>query len=186
MIEPRTPEHLLTEPRWYATFTRSRHEKQVSARLERCGIESYLPTVASTHQWKDRKKRVEEPLFPSYVFARFTLQDVHTVLTVPGISTIVRANGLPCPIPEEELRNVQAFASAMAEAQVESEPGPMVAEGEWIEVMDGPFKGVLGRAIERRGRKRMLVGLSAVGQGMEVDIDTRLLRPVPPPDWAAS
>jgi transcription antitermination factor NusG len=186
MTDSRTPEHLLAEPRWYATFTRARAEKQVSARLQRCGIESYLPLLPMRHQWKDRMKTVEVPLFPSYVFARFTLRDVHTVLTVPGISTIVRANGLPAPIPDDELRNVQAFISAAAAAQVQSEPGPMVQEGEWVEVEDGPFKGVLGRAIERRGRKRMLVGLSAVGQGMEVDIDTRLLRVVPRPDWATS
>jgi len=186
MDELRTPPHLLNEPRWYACYTRARHEKQVSARLQDRGIESYLPTVPSTRQWKDRTKTVDWPLFPSYVFGHFTLRDLHRVLTVPGVSTIVRSNGLPSPIPEDEIRNVQAFAAAVAAARVESEPGPLAQEGEWVEVQDGPFKGVVGRAIERRGRRRMLVGLSAVGQGMEVDVDTRMLRVIPPPPWARS
>jgi transcription antitermination factor NusG len=184
MIEQRLPPHLLSTPRWYAVFTRSRAEKQVSARLERGGIESYVPIVTVLRQWKDRKKAVSLPVFPGYVFGYFTLREMHTVLSIPGVSTIVRANGIPTPIPDDEFRNVQAFASAVTAAQLDAEPAPLVEEGEWIEVLDGPFAGVVGRAIERRGQKRLLVGLSTIGQGLEVDIDARLLRVIPPPAQA--
>ncbi|HYH83332.1 MAG TPA: UpxY family transcription antiterminator [Longimicrobium sp.] len=182
----RTASPLATEPRWYACYTRAKHEKQVIARLESSGIESYLPTVPSTRVWKDRSKTLLWPLFPSYVFGRFTLGDVHRVLTVPGVSTIVRANGLPAPIPDGEIDNVRAFATAVAAAQVEPELQPLVDAGSWVRVRGGAFKDVVGQAIERRGKKRMLVGLHAVGQGMEVDIDTRLLRVIPPPAWATA
>jgi transcription antitermination factor NusG len=184
MNEPVTPAHLLTEARWYACYTRARHEKQVSARLKRSGVESYLPMVASKRTWRDRAKTVDLPLFPSYVFGHFALRDVHRVLTVPGVSTIVRNNGLPAPIPDGELRNVRAFAAGLAQAKVEPEPAPLVGVGEWVRVHDGPFQDVVGRATERRGRKRMLVTFTAVGQGLEVDIDARLLHVIPPPDWA--
>jgi transcription antitermination factor NusG len=182
--EPRAHSHLYGEARWYACYTRARAEKQVSTLLERRGIESYLPLVPLARKWKDRTKTVPWPLFPSYVFGRFTLRDVHTVLTTPGISTIVRTNGLPTPIPDDEFENVRAFAIAAAEAKVKPELRPLVREGEWVRVQEGPFRGVEGVVIERRGRKRVLVGIRAVGHGLEVDIDTRLLRVVPTPAWA--
>ena len=54
--------------RWYACYTRSRHEKRVAERLRQRGHTVFLPLVERVRQWHDRKKRVPWPLFPSYVF----------------------------------------------------------------------------------------------------------------------
>ena len=172
------PAQLYTEPHWYACYTRARHEKQVEMQLRQRGLESYLPLVQQVRQWSDRKKAVQFPLFPSYVFGRFTLSEVHAVLTTPGVSTIVRANGYPTPIPERDLENVRTFVSALAESGLDPDPRPFLAEGQWVRVLEGPFEGVEGVVVERRGRKRVLVGLAAIGQGLEIDIDTRLLKPI--------
>ena len=172
------PAQLYTEPHWYACYTRARHEKQVEMQLRQRGLESYLPLVQQVRQWSDRKKAVQFPLFPSYVFGRFTLSEVHAVLTTPGVSTIVRANGYPTPIPERDLENVKTFVSALAESGLDPDPRPFLAEGQWVRVLEGPFEGVEGVVVERRGRKRVLVGLAAIGQGLEIDIDTRLLKPI--------
>lgn len=170
------PEHLYVEPRWYACYTRARAEKQVARSLLERQIESYLPMLPQTRQWKDRKKVVSFPLFPSYVFGRFTLRDIHVVLTTPGMSTIVRANGYPAPIPDEELDNVRRVVKAIAGSGFAPEPRPFLAEGQKVRVMEGPLEGVEGFVIELRGRKRVLVGVTAIGQGLEFDIDTRLLQ----------
>ncbi len=178
------PAELYREPRWYACYTRARHEKQVESLLAQKGLESYLPTVPRLRQWKDRKKVVAWPLFPSYVFARFTLRHVHDVLVVPGVSTIVRADGRPTPIPDEELANVRRFVNVVAETGVVPDVRPLIQEGDWVRVVDGPFVGVEGRVVERRGRRRVLVGLGAIGQGIEVDIATQLLKVIARPSWA--
>lgn len=175
------PVELYSERRWYACYTRARHEKQVERVLRERGIESFLPLVPRVQQWKDRKKRVEFPLFPSYVFGRFTLKDLHAVLTTPGVSTVVRINGYPTPIPDVELENIRRFADAIADTGVEAEAAAYVKEGDWVRVTDGPFRGVEGLVVERRGRRRVLVGLHAIGQGLEVDIDGRLLKAIAAP-----
>ena len=169
------------EPRWYACYTRARHEKQVDRLLRQRGIESYLPMVPRLRQWKDRKKVVEFPLFPSYLFGLFPLTELHEVLSTPGVATVVRANGQPVPIAAEDVENVRRFAAALAEQDVELEVRPFLAEGEWVEVREGPFTGVRGVVVERRNRRRVLVGLEAIGQGLEIDVDTRLLRRVAAP-----
>ena len=172
------PDALYVELHWYACYTRARHEKQVEQLLRQRGFESYLPLIPKMRQWKDRRKLVEFPLFPSYVFGRFTLRELHGILTTPGVSTVVRTNGYPTPIPERDICNVQRFAQAIAAAKVEPEQRPFLVEGQWVKVLDGPFEGVEGIVIEQRGRKRVLVGVEAIGQGLEIDIDTRLLQPI--------
>ncbi len=54
--------------KWYAIHTRSRHEKQVDLFLSERGIETFLPLVHTLSRWKDRKKYVDLPLFPGYMF----------------------------------------------------------------------------------------------------------------------
>lgn len=157
-------------PRWYACYTRARHEKSVERHLASRGFGTFLPLIERERQWKDRVKRVEFPLFPSYVFARFRLADVHGVLTTPGLATIVRVDGRPVSIPAEELENVRRFVAALAASGAEVELRPLVEEGQRVRILGGPFRGVEGVVVERRGRRRVLVGLSAIRQGLEVDV----------------
>jgi transcription antitermination factor NusG len=180
----RARDALYKVPRWYACYTRARHEKQVNDLLGRRGLETYLPLIPELRQWKDRKKMVEWPVFPSYVFCRFTLTDVHAILTTPGVSTIVRSNGYPTPIADRELENVRLFTEALKDSGTVPELRPLIAEGQWVRVQEGPFIGVEGIVPEQRGRKRVLVGLKATGHGLEIDVDTRVLRLIPAPEWA--
>src|SRR5689334_14989225 len=48
---------------WFAIWTRSRHEARVVSQLERKHIEAFLPTITRWSRWKDRKKRIDWPLF---------------------------------------------------------------------------------------------------------------------------
>src|SRR6202040_376201 len=57
---------------WYALQTRPRHEKVVKYSLESAGIETFLPLCPQVRTWSDRRKVVEFPLFPGYIFARPT------------------------------------------------------------------------------------------------------------------
>ena len=58
------------QPRWYAVQTCANHEKRVSQQLCQRTVEAYLPLYESMRQWKDRRMRLELPLFPGYVFVR--------------------------------------------------------------------------------------------------------------------
>jgi transcription antitermination factor NusG len=167
--------------RWYACYTRARHEKRVHAIMHERGIETFLPLVQRASQWKDRKKLVEWPLFPSYVFARIALRETYTVTSVPGVTALVHSNGRPAPIEDSDIENVRLFASALRGGDIPVEPRPFYAEGSWVEVMEGPFAGIRGVVVERRGRQRVLIGLRAIGQGMEIDIDTNALREISAP-----
>lgn len=167
--------------RWFAFHTRARHEKSVNTRLNHKGIEVYLPLVPRERQWHDRRKVVEWPLFPSYVFARTRRDSLFRVLDTPGVAGVVRLGGRPVPVPDEDIENVRRFAEAVAETGNVPEPEPLVSEGQRVRVVSGPLEGVEGLVIERRGGGRTLlqVGLEAIGQGLKVEVDIASLQVLP-------
>lgn len=172
---------LFASPHWYACHTRSRHEKKVNELLCRQGIESYLPLVTRESRWKDRTKRLEWPLFPGYVFCRFTLARLSQVLCTRGLAGVVGVNGSPTPIPAAEMENVRLLVHGIGATQAEPEPRPMVHRGDWVRVQEGPFRGLEGVVMETRGRRRLLVGITAIGQALEVDAAVAALVPIPAP-----
>jgi transcription antitermination factor NusG len=179
-----TAEAATAVPRWYACYTRARHEKRVERMLQDRGVETFLPLAVRVSQWKDRRKAVDWPLFPSYVFGRFDLQDVHKVLGIPGVVSLVKSDGRPVPIDDGELENVRRFVQILRTGGVEAEsrPLPLFGAGDAVEVVAGPCAGLRGVVVESRGRRRVLIGLHAIGQGLEVHIDPKNLRAAPGSD----
>src|SRR5215213_6302456 len=153
-------------PRWYACYTRGRHEKKAASHLGLRGIETFLPVHRLEVQWSDRRKTVDRPLFPSYVFARFRTSQLPQVLSTRGLVTVLRAGGAPAVIPDEEIENVRRFADAVTGHRVIPEREALVEAGDRVRVLTGPFEGVEGVAVLRRGHRRLLVTLSTVGEGL--------------------
>jgi transcription antitermination factor NusG len=154
------------EPRWYALKTRSRHEKRVRDQLGQRDIDTFLPLCESWRQWKDRKKKVELPLFPGYCFARFPLVERLRVLNVLGVAQLVSINGRPEPILEEELTAIQQLVST----KLQYDPHPFLEEGMDVEVVRGPLAGVRGKLLRKDRLTRLVLAVTLVRQAAVVEI----------------
>lgn len=140
------------------------------------GVKAYLPLLAQVRQWTDRTKRVEFPLFPGYVFARFGREQIHQVLLTPGVVTIVRSGGAPVPVREEELESVRIVLTCANAGLPPPEPVEFVELGQEVLVKEGPFSGVRGVVIEDRGRARVVVRLRALRRALSVALPRGMLR----------
>lgn len=162
---------------WLACYTRSRHEKRSARVLEERGFEVFLPLIVRISQWKDRRKEIAVPMFPSYVFCRAGAQQLHEIVAVPGIVSIVRTGARPVVVADEDIENVRRFAHALQHGGEAPQPAaPLLEAGRRIEIVSGPFEGIRGIVVEQHKRRRVLVGLEAIGQAMEVDVDVSSLR----------
>jgi transcription antitermination factor NusG len=157
--------------RWYACYTRGRHENKVASHLDSRHIETFLPVHREDVQWSDRRKTVERPMFPSYVFARFESSEVQQVMNTRGLVTILRAGGKLAAIPDEEIENLRRFAEVLSDRGIVPEREPVIEAGDRVRVVSGPFAGIDGVAVLRRGRTRLRVSLSTVAEGLLVDVD---------------
>ena len=99
----------MSEINWYAIHTRSNCEKRISSLLAETGIESYLPAFQEIRQWRDRKKVLDVPIFPGYVFARFADSGASRV-AVSRTEGVVRILGTADRIevvPDEEIEGLR-------------------------------------------------------------------------------
>jgi transcriptional antiterminator RfaH len=55
--------------KWHVLYSKPRNEKKVVERLSKNGFEVYCPLIKTLRQWSDRKKKVQIPMFPGYIFA---------------------------------------------------------------------------------------------------------------------
>lgn len=149
------------EPKWFAVYTRSRAEKKLSTYLEQQNIECFLPLKKTLRQRSDRKKWVELPLIPSYLFVKITEQDHFRVLNTPGAVCYVSFDGQPAPIPEEQINSLNTFIHNKSQ-ELEVHYGDF-ASGDWVEVNSGPLKGVKGEVVEVRGKQRLLLRFESLG-----------------------
>ena len=159
---------------WYAIWTRSRHEQVVREQLERKRIDAFLPTITRWSRWKDRKKRVDWPLFPGYCFARFDPADALPILKCTGVVNIVSFDGKPAPIPEVELDSIRLLVGS----ELQYDPCPMIHECMMVSVVHGPLKGVVGRLVRKDAPKaRLVLSVDLIGQAVSVEVDAADVKP---------
>ena len=159
---------------WFAVWTKSRHEQMVRTQLEQREIEAFLPTVTRWSRWKDRKKKVDWPLFPGYCFARFDPRERLNVLKCGGVVSIVSVEGEPAPIPPYEIDAIRQ----LIESELAYDPCPLIREGMMVEVTHGPLKGVVGRLITKKGaHARLVLSVDLIGQAVSVEVDAADVKP---------
>lgn len=152
---------------WFALRTSPRHEKRVHERLIGHGLESFLPLCERVSQWKDRRKRIEAPLFPGYCFARLRRQDRLAVVKTPGVAGIVGAGGAPEPVAESEIMSLKK----LVESRLPYDPCLTLRPGMEVEVIRGPLIGVRGILVRHETRYRLVIAVDVIRQGAAVEID---------------
>ncbi len=155
------------EPRWYAAYTRSRHEKTVSELTQRKSIETFLPLYEAVRRWKNGDHRVQLPLFPGYAFVRIALRDRQEVLKVPGVVCLVSFNGTPIALPDEEVESMRQVLSRGLKAA----PHPYLTVGQRVRVTAGPLVGLQGILVRRKGAIRMVLSIELIQRSVLVDVD---------------
>jgi transcription antitermination factor NusG len=161
-------------PQWFAVWTRSRHEQVVREQLERKSVEAFLPTITRWSRWKDRKKKIDWPLFPGYCFAKFDPEDALPILKCTGVVNIVSFEGKPAAIPEYELDSIRV----LVDSELQYDPCPLIHEGMMVEVVHGPLKGVVGRLTRKDAPKaRLVLAVDLIGQAVSVEVDAADVKP---------
>lgn len=128
---------MTNEPNWLVLYVKPRNEKVVAERLTSRGFDAWCPTVRTLRQWKDRKKKVDEPLFRSYVFVYITEKDRMGVFECPGVVRYVYWLQKPAIIREEEIQAIRQFIKAIPDdnENLQIDFTPL----EEVEVLEGMF-----------------------------------------------
>lgn len=158
---------------WFVFYTKSRQEKKVFEYLTKHGLEVFLPMQKVMRQWSDRKKKVEVPLFNSYIFVLESEDKIPKILQTPGVAWNIRHNNKPAVLHPKELETIKRFLGSGL--LLESRQFEKLEVGDPVEVIDGPLKGIQGHLIKTSEGNKFTVGLESIGQTMLVRIDPSVL-----------
>jgi len=153
--------------RWYAAYTSANHEKRVTEHLMLRSVEHFLPTYTSVRKWKDRRVRLDLPLFPGYVFVRLVTQDRLRVLQIPGVAKLVGFGGIPAALPDED---IEALKRVMV-CGTRAEPHPFLSVGRRVRVKAGPLEGIEGVVVRKKNRLRLIILLDLIHRAAALEVD---------------
>lgn len=96
---------------WHVLYTKPRHEVKALERLAQNGFEVYCPMKTTLKQWSDRKKKVSEPLLPSYIFIKITEKKRAIPLLDPSVLNYIFWLGKPAIIRDNEIDTLKGIIS---------------------------------------------------------------------------
>jgi len=158
--------------KWYVLFVRTNHENKVRNILNRLNIESYLPLIKELRYWSDRKKWMERPLFPGYIFLRVSCREFFSVMDNNSVISYVKEGQNPASISEDQIsmiRQVEASGNSYVEEQ------NCLVEGDSIKVIGGPMKGIEGRISRIDKHEYLLIDIHQVSQIIRLKISTEMV-----------
>ena len=110
---------------------------------------------------------------------RLELKNRLRVLEVPGIVNLVSFNGLPAPLSDIEIDGLRAGLARTT--QVQPYPYTNMAAGRLVRINDGPFSGLQGRLVRRKGTFHVILSIEMIHRALLVDVDISSVEFLMPP-----
>ncbi len=142
---------------WYLIYTKPRHEKKVSCRLADLNINYFLPTKKSLRVWHDRKKYLDEPLFPSYVFIYLnSMQHYYQGLETEGALYYVKTGKDAAKVCETVINNIKLIVNKIKDMEMSED---YFAPGKQVVINKGALTGLTCEVVQYNSKQKILVRL---------------------------
>ena len=142
-----------TRTQWFLLVAHPNRERYVAEGLQARGLEVFLPMHTVRRQWSDRVKTYDAPLFPGYLFCRFSLAEKILAVTTSGV-----LDEEPLPVPDSEVERLRRITASQYPVECCAHP----QTGEIVEV-PGEFA-IRGVLVERGSVCRVAIGFDVVGR----------------------
>jgi transcription antitermination factor NusG len=157
---------------WFAVHTHPRAEKKVSQLLKSQGYEVYLPLQNQLRQWSDRKKWVEMPFIPSYLFVFTEPSRLYTIARTYGVTRVIYFDGKPVPIPDEQIDWLKKMLLHDVPVELTQE---ILEPGTKVIVTSGHLIGMKGELINYKSNQKVVVRLEKLDYNLLITIPVHFL-----------
>jgi len=147
-------------------YTKPKFEKKVDLQFREMKIDSYLPLHTVIRKWSDRKKKIEAPLFPGYIFVHGSEKERLLALTANGVVKSVMFKNEPAVLRDEEIENIRRVLKSDKVIETVS----AISIGSKVKVKSGPLEGLEGKLTEVKGSKVFSLVLETINSSILVDV----------------
>ncbi|MGO9639899.1 MAG: UpxY family transcription antiterminator [Candidatus Acidiferrales bacterium] len=161
---------------WFAVHAVARHEKRVASQFMEKGITTFLPLLNQVHQWGDRRKKIQVPLFSCYVFVCIVPrhQARLDVLGTPGVLGFVGERGQGTSIPEEQVNNIRTIVAAAHPFGLH----PFLRVGRRVRIRGGSLDGVEGILVGTNSDQSLIVSVDLLRRSLSIRVEGYDVEPV--------
>ena len=162
--------------KWFVIKTNPRAEKKVYERIISLGLNAYIPLISTIKQWSDRKKKVDLPLIPSTLFIHCLETELHKVYNVIGFHSFLYFLGKPAVVRDYEINNLKILLKE--KDSFENEEFESLSQGDLVEVIRGPFQGLIAKSVEINRSHKLIVEIEGLGQRFTVHVPRSFVKKV--------
>jgi transcription antitermination factor NusG len=171
--------HILEDSDWAQPWTvahcKPRQEKALAWDLHKRGTSYFLPMVLRETSSGGRRRKNLYPLFASYLFLPAGEADRLAALKTNRVVRLIAVNDAQQPSFKRE---IQSLETALRNCPDSLELYPRLAVGTRVLVKSGPLKGIEGVVLQTGQKRKLWLGVSALGVGATVEIHPDLVDPV--------
>lgn len=147
---------------WFLVQTKPKQEVRAQENLEHRGLKAFCPQILVEKIYKGQRKISREVLFPNYLFVNFDQALVSTVSVnhTRGVRKLVSFGNYPAQIPERLIEQLKARVDHNNHSPISSLP----EQGDRLQILEGPFRGLNAIFSQIDGDSRALVLITILSQ----------------------
>ena len=154
-------------PHWYALRATYGREKKAYDYLVGKHVEAYYPTIKTIKEVDGQRKTIEESRLPNIFFARGTEEEIKSFVydnvNLPHLRFYYRHTHEgarlikePLVVPDYQIEGLKIICASEAEDVIIVPPEIQKFQvGQTVRVIDGVFKGVIGKIARYQGQQRV-------------------------------
>ncbi|HCH01673.1 MAG TPA: transcription/translation regulatory transformer protein RfaH [Vibrio sp.] len=153
---------------WYLLYCKRGEQKRASAHLENQHVECYYPEIELEKVLRGKRQRVQEPLFPSYIFIAIEPEkgpSFTTIRSTRGVVDFVRFGAQPYKVPKSLIEHLQSHQ--IDEADYTNTP----KSGQTVHITSGQFSGFDAIYQEADGEKRSILLITLINQKVKIKVE---------------
>ena len=167
VITKHKPLKMEDSPHWYALRCTYGRENLAYEYMVEKGITAFYPTKTTVKLINGKRKTVTESLLPNIFFAYGTFDQIKSFVydnvNLPFLRFYYRhvhigskIDKIPMIVPDYQMESLKIISAADADNTIVSlVKVPKFEKGQLVRVIDGAFKGVIGRVARWQGQQRV-------------------------------
>ena len=149
---------------WYLIYTRPQHERKVQSQLDTLNIKSFLPLTRKLRILHDRKKYVEQPLFPSYVFVYLEdIRNYYAGMESDGTLYYVRTGREVTRVQENVVENLKLVSNREFDLEVSDR---RFQPGQAVVITQPPLTGLNCEIVQYNNKQKLMVKVELLNRSV--------------------
>ena len=164
--------------RWYVIKTLPKQEVRAECNVRAWGINTFLPKIKERHisPFTSLSSNVIRPLFPRYLFARFSVNDSYRrVCFTRGVHSVVSFGNGPASVDDEIIQMIQSRVAKDGLVTLDNE----LSEGDQVMIDQGALRDLVGVfQYDIKGTDRVAILLTAISYQGRIIVERDWVRKI--------